>query len=138
MSTPPQQAGSLLRELQGHAGTRKKIRVEIVVCEDDFALHGYIISCSDTLCLMHRFYDFMPDGYMIFRCEDVRSIRCGEHEQHWDRMLASEGLLGGLDFNIEIDLTSMRSALGSLAKHANRLSIEYDSDDPEIVNFVIV
>lgn len=126
------------RELEKHVVTRRKIRVEFHDrSEEGSLLNGYVIGCSRMLCLMHPFDDFEPDGYTIFRIEDVSSIRSNEFERHWDHMLARERLLDGLNFELKIDLDNMHSALHSLFQQANRLSFEYESDDPEAVNFVI-
>ena len=73
---------------------------------------------------MHAFHDFMPDGYTVFRLEDVEGFRSGPHERHWENMLRAEGLLDGLDFAVQIDLSDMRSAIGSISERFEHLIIE--------------
>jgi hypothetical protein len=88
------------------------------------SLHGYLLGLGATLGLLHCFDDFEPDGYTIFRVEDVLTVERGAHEEHWDRMLAGEDLLGGLRLPSPVDLSGLAPALHSLAVRWPHLILE--------------
>ncbi|MBK9263954.1 MAG: hypothetical protein IPM54_29650 [Polyangiaceae bacterium] len=101
------------------------------------SLHGYLLGLSPQLGLMHCFDDFDPDGYTIFRLEDVLAYERGPHEKHWDRMLTGEGLLGGMHLPIEINLGNLQAALGSLQTHFSDVIIECEDDSDEEGSFYL-
>lgn len=97
-------------------------------------VNGYVMMQSNDLVLMHCFHDFMPDGYSIFRKDSVESVRSSEYERHWERMLASEQLLRGLEKNLDVDVSSMQTAIMSIQARYGGMTIEceeLDSDDED-------
>jgi len=123
-------------KLEKHLKTRKKIRLERRY-PSNRNLNGYLLDISDVLGLMHCFDDFEPDGYTVFRVNDVTDVRSGKYERHWDRMLAGEDLLDGLKFDLRIDLTSMQSAIESIARECERLIIECEDRNEDVEDFYI-
>lgn len=117
-----------MHSLEPHAGTRRKVRIERNrPCHR--LLNGYVLDSENGLALIHAFDDFEPDGYAIIRERDIVSVRQGEHEAFWDRMLEAEGLLGGLDDAPTIDLDCMRDAIGSAIMYFPFLAIHREDED---------
>lgn len=100
-------------------------------------LHGYVVGVSRTLCFMRCFYDFHPDGFVVFRLCDVLEVRCAANERHWDRMLDGEGLLRDLNQPARIDLHSMASAIRTASQAYGRLIIECEDAVESIQDFYI-
>ncbi len=111
-------------------GTSKMLQIERSLSAEP-SLHGYLLGLSPDLGLMHCFDDFDPDGYTLFRVEDVLSHERGAHELHWDRMLTGEALLGGLQLPIEINLATLTTALESLQAKYTDVIIECEDDSEE-------
>jgi hypothetical protein len=122
--------------LMEHLGTGRMIRLEREL-QNEPSLHGYLIGLSPELGLMLCFDDFEPDGYTIFRVEDVLSHQRGAHEEHWDRMLAGEGLLDGLRLPFEVDLASYPAALRSLAPRHGNVIIECEDQHEDDGDFYL-
>jgi hypothetical protein len=116
--------------LAEHIGTIQMLRIERSLSAEP-SLHGYLLGLSPTLGLMHCFDDFDPDGYTIFRIEDVLACERGPHEKHWDRMLAGENLLAGIQLPTEINLSSVQSAIASLQTHVADLIVECEDESDE-------
>lgn len=100
-------------------------------------MSGYVISCSESLCMLHAFHDFAPDGYAVIRLNDVTQVRCGDREKQWDHMLAEEGLLEGLRNPPSIDLTSMQKVVASAHQHLGRMILECEDQEEPIQDFYI-
>tara|TARA_R110002072_G_scaffold29824_2_gene93822 strand:- start:22 stop:609 length:588 start_codon:yes stop_codon:yes gene_type:complete len=111
-----------------YVGSKRKVRVQRRTPCDPL-LNGYLLGSSKSLLLMHVFHDFMPDGYLVFRLEDVEEIRSGPYERHWDEMLEAEGLLDGLDLPVKVDLTTFRAAIESISERFRYFMIQ--SEDPD-------
>ncbi len=126
----------MLNKIKQHTATGRKVQISRSRPSNP-SLNGYLLAASDELVLMHVFDDFEPDGYTVFRICDVESLRSGPHERHWDRMLAGEGLLGGLELQHTIDLSSMQGAISSIQQHFGRLIIECEDADEDIEDFYI-
>jgi len=122
------------RNLSTHAGTRRKVRIERNRPSNP-RLGGYVIDVANGLALVHQFDDFQPDGYAIIRERDVVSVRQGEHEAFWDRMLENEGLLGGLDAAPKLDLSGMAAAIAIAAARYPFLAIQCEDEDEDIQDF---
>lgn len=123
-------------DLLQYVGTKQKVQVSRrTPCEP--LLNGFLLDSSASLVLMHAFHDFMPDGYTVFRLEDVEGFRSGPYERHWEDMLRAEGLLKGLDFAERIDLSSMRSAIEGISARFGHLIVECEDDDEDVQDFYI-
>jgi hypothetical protein len=122
--------------IRKHVGTGKKIRLERPYPSNP-RLNGYLLDVSNSLGLMHCFDDFEPDGYTVFRVDDVSDIRSDRHERHWDRMLKSEGLLGGLNLTAPIDITSIHKVIDSIARQYRRLIVECEERREDLEDFYI-
>ncbi len=123
-----------MSRLSAHAGTRRKVQIERNRPSNRL-INGYVLHCEGGLALVHQFDDFEPDGYAIIRERDIVSVRQGEYEAFWDRMLESEGLLGGLDEAPKIDLGSMAAGIQSAAALHPFLAIECEDEDEPIQDF---
>lgn len=123
-------------ELKPHLRSGRKIRIERRPPSNP-RLNGYLVGLSPTLGLMHWFDAFQPNGYMIFRLEDIESVRSNEYERHWDQMLAGEGLLGGLDDPPPIRLSSISDALTSIDAQFGRMIIECEDQQQCIQDYFI-
>jgi hypothetical protein len=123
-------------ELKSHLNTQRKIRVERNRPSNEL-LNGYLMALSETLGVMHCFHDFLPDGYSVFRLEDVVSLRSGEYERHWDRMLAGEGLLDGLKRQITIDLGSLKAAIQWIDKEFKLMTVQCEDNGNNRQDFYI-
>lgn len=122
--------------LTEHIGTTQMLRIERSLSAEP-SLHGYLLGLSPVLGLMHCFDDFDPDGYTIFRLEDVLAHERGPHEKHWDRMLTGEGLLEGMKLGTEINLSNLHSALASLQTHFADIIVECEDDSDEEGSFFL-
>ena len=123
-------------DLLQYVGTKQQVRVSRhTPCEP--LLNGFLLDSSASLVLMHVFHDFMPDGYTVFRVEDVERFRSGPYERHWENMLRAEELLKGLDFADKLDLSSMRSAIESISERFEHLIIECEDDDEDVQDYYI-
>ena len=123
-----------MSHLAAHAGTRRQVRIERNrPCHR--LLNGYVLDCANGLALMHLFHDFFPSGYAIIRERDIVSVRQGDYEAIWDRMLEAEGLLGGLDAPPKLDLSSMNTAIGDAAVLYPFLAIQCEDEDEDIQDF---
>lgn len=98
---------------------------------------GYLLGLSKTLALLHSFDGFFPDGYSVLRVEDVVKVRSAAHERCWDHILTAEKLLAGLKFRQPIDLTSMRSAIESIARCYDHIIIECEDEEEDVEDFYI-
>ncbi|MEQ8316984.1 MAG: hypothetical protein RIE77_14010 [Phycisphaerales bacterium] len=123
-----------MTSLQEHAGTRRRVRIERSRPSNP-RLNGYVLDAANGLALVHPFDDFEPNGYAIIRERDVVSVRQGDYEAFWDRMLEAEGLLGGLDEAPKIDLSSMAMAIGDAAARYPFLAIQCEDEDEAIQDF---
>ena len=126
----------MVRQLKKVLGTRAFIQVERAYPSNP-RLNGYLVGLSRTLAVMHCFDDFEPDGYSLFFTDAITGVRSGKHERHWDRMLSGEGLLGGLDQPLQIDLASLRNAIGSVQAQFGKMIIECEDRDADIEDFYI-
>lgn len=122
--------------LAEHIGTGKMIRLERGLAGEP-SLHGYLLGLSPALGLIHCFDDFEPDGYTLFRLEDVLTLRRGPHEEHWDRMLKGENLLSGLRPSVNVDLADITVALRSIQKFLPDLIIECENEGEEESDFFL-
>lgn len=126
----------MMYDLLQYVGTKKKVRVSRrTPCEP--LLNGFLLDSGASHVLMHAFHDFMPDGYTVFRLEDVEGFRSGPYERHWEGMLLAEGLLKGLDFAEKIDLSSMRSVIESISQRFEHFIVECEDDDEDVQDFYI-
>lgn len=125
-----------LQPIRARLGTRESVRIERSRPSNPH-MSGYIVGCSGSLCMLHTFRDFAPDGYAVVRADDIVAVRCGPIERHWDGMLAAEGLLGGLERPPPIDLATMRTAIASADQHLGRMIIECEDSEEPIEDFYI-
>ena len=127
---------TMFEELLPYAGGKRKIRVERSLPGTP-SLSGYLLGLTHELGLMHCFDDFEPDGYTLFRVAQVIDVRSNEYERHWERMLAGEGLLGGLNLAADIDLSGLRNGIESVDRHFHRMIVECEAEDEELDDFYI-
>ncbi len=125
-----------LQQLRPHLNTGKKIRIELNLPSQP-KLNGYLMELSNELGLMHCFDDFEPDGYSVFRLSNVVSLRSGDYEHHWDRMLGEEGLLAGLEKTINVELESLFTAIRSIDHQYQMMSIECENEKDGTKDFYI-
>lgn len=117
-------------------GTRRKVRIERDRPSHRL-LNGYVLATKNGLILMHPFDDFEPDGYAVIRAQDVVGIRSNQYERLWDRMLSGEGLLGGLDAMLEIDLSSVQAVVVSAAALFRFVVIQCEDEQEDIMDFYL-
>jgi hypothetical protein len=123
-------------DLRPFLGKRRMVRIELASMPGE-NLHGYVVGLGKSLGLLHAFHNFFPDGYTLFRIDDVESMRSGEFEQPWDRMLESEGLLGGLDIDWNIDLDSWAAAVRDIHRIFGRITVEWHLEGDDEIAFTI-
>lgn len=123
-------------DLSGHVGTRQKVRIERNRPPQRL-LNGYVLAVWNGLVLLHQFHDFEPDGYTLIREQDVVGVRSNEYERLWDRMLAGEGRLEGLDADLAIDLSNMQTAIRSAAAQFRFLIIQCEDEHEDIQDFYL-
>lgn len=123
-------------DLRGHVGTRRQVRIERGIASEPL-LNGYVLAMANGLILMHPFHDFEPDGYTVFREQDIVSLRSNEYERLWDRMLAGEGLLAGLDVAPEIDLSTISAVIMSAAARFRFVIVECEDEHEDIEDFYL-
>lgn len=86
---------------------------------------------------MHTFHDFFPEGYSVVRTADVIDIRSGDYERHFQKMLAGEGLLGGLAEKLDIDLASMRTAIESIQRDSGMMGVRCEDESEDIEDYYV-
>lgn len=123
-------------DLRCHVGTRRKVRIERGIPSERL-LNGYVLAMANGLILMHQFDGFEPDGYAVIREQDIVSLRSNEYERLWDRMLAGEGLLAGLDVAPEVDLSSMAAVIMSAAARFRFVIVECEDEHEDIEDFYL-
>lgn len=123
-------------DLAAHIGTRQMVCIHRTRVANK-RVSGYVLAASPCLVLLHPFHDFLPDGYTVIRTEHIESVECGSHEQHWDSMLAGEGLLGDLDAAPSVDLSSMSAALTHAAAIYRFVIIECEDRRTDDEDFLI-
>lgn len=124
------------RELASLAGSGKMVHL-LRRQPNEPRLNGYLLAMSENLLLMHCFDDFEPDGYTICRVRDVVRFRHGPYEEWFDHMLHSEGLLGGLRLPRKIDISSLTTAVRSVARHYDQMTIECEDTEEAEEDFYI-
>jgi hypothetical protein len=122
--------------LAKHVDTAKMIRITRRQPSEP-TLHGYLLGLSGELGLLHVFTDFQPDGYTVFRVEDVVGVRCSPYEDWSDHMLRSERRLGGLKIPCRVDLSNMGNAISSIAAHYDQIIVECEEPYEDIEDFYI-
>jgi len=70
------------------------------------------------------------------RVDGIASIRCGEYEKHWTKMLADEGIAGFLP-KLDIVIGDLSSMLSQLQQTNRNFVIECESRDDDIEDFYI-
>jgi hypothetical protein len=119
-----------------HVGTGRMIRLKRGLPSEP-SMHGYLVGLGTHLGLMHCFDDFEPDGYTVFRLEDVLAIERTPHEEHWDQMLRGEGLLDGVKAPVEVDLSSFDAALRSILPRFPDVIVECEEEAEEESEFFL-
>lgn len=123
-------------DLNRHVGTRRKVRIERKTPSEPL-LNGYIIAIKSGLVLMHVFHDFIPHGYCVIREKDIVSIRRSKYERLWDRMLAGEGMLAGLDTVPKISLSSVQTVIKSAAEQFQFIIVECEDEHEDVQDFYL-
>ena len=124
-------------EFLPYVGTRKQVRLQRAFASEP--LHnGFVLGISDKLVLLRQFRDFYDEGYTVLRLADIVSVRSGEYERHWERMLSSEGLLNSVKIDAMPALDGFSELLVDFAIEDRFLIVELESkDNPDDDLFMI-
>ena len=116
----------LRRQLVDLLGTRK-----IVCLTREFPgepLHGFVLALGREWVLLQQFHDFYPEGYAALRVRDITDVRSGEHERHWERMFAAEGLLDQIAVPGALSLDETSQLLTALQRRGQNVIVECEEN----------
>jgi hypothetical protein len=124
-------------DFQTYVGKRTKVVIERVFAGEP-RHNGFVLGVSDTLVLVQQFHDFYCEGYTAIRLADVESVRSGEHERLWERMMTGEGIMETVGIQDPPSIADMSQLLASLAERGRNISVECESlEDPDEDDFLI-
>ncbi len=81
---------------------------------DLHALGGFVIDYSDTLLLVAAVSDFVPNGRVLLRRDDVTKITHTATGKFQKSLLETEGILASIDFENPLPLSTLGDFLRSL------------------------
>jgi hypothetical protein len=126
----------IAEELRNFVGTWKKVRLTRYFPGEP--LHnGIVLAVGDEWVLLYQYHDFYPQGYTTLRIRDITDIRSGEYERHWERMLASEGLLDQIAVPEDVSLTDTAGLLKSLQQRRQNVIVECENRDDDSKDYYI-
>jgi hypothetical protein len=114
--------------LAGFVGIPKKVRITRKLDEVSVP-NGFILGLGRKLVLLQPFHDFYSEGFAAIRIRDIRKIRSGVHERHWEKMLGCEGLLPTYDQRIEVSLDDWGSLLRDLQERNRNIILECEGQE---------
>lgn len=117
-------------ELLAVAGTPQKVRLTRSF-PGDSDHNGFVVAIGREWVLIHSFHDFYPEGHAVLRIADITEFRSGEYERVWERMLAAEGLLAGIEPPGDVSLKDISHLLSSLHRRRHNVIIECEDLDDE-------
>src|SRR6186713_373443 len=79
--------------VQKYIDNKSFVKIYRTVCEKEENVSGFILGMSKHFLFMQLDYDFMLDGYAIFRKDDFDSIRHSSYERTQRKIFKAEGLL---------------------------------------------
>jgi hypothetical protein len=127
---------TIRRKLQSFAGNRKKVRLTRAMPSEQ--LHnGYVAGVGREWLLLRQFHDFAPDGTIALRVKDVIRFRSSKYEQHWDQMLAGEGILDRLEFRSDLPLDNVGELLRALQSRQDNVIVECEDQEEDVQDFYI-
>ena len=77
-----------------------------------------------------------PDGFALLRVDGVSSIRFGEHEQFWTKMIDREGLTAVLP-DPQLTLDSLQNMLGQLQSKQANFVVQCEDSKENVADFYI-
>jgi hypothetical protein len=101
------------------------VRIERPEIENPYS-HGIPVAVNPNLVLLCEIAvdQFRPDGYGIYRLDDIADIRSDEHERFYERLLAAEGI-DPLPADLpDIDVTNWVTAMAAPHLHDQLISVE--------------
>lgn len=126
----PMKADKLRELCRGH----KLVRLDRDIQNTD-PIHGFLLSMSHRLLLLHNLDDFHLDGYSIIRRGDISDIRYSKFERYLEKMLKAEGVCQQVGLQDQIRLDDWPSVFRSLKHIGHNVIVE--SEDPDIDEFAI-
>ncbi|ATQ73732.1 hypothetical protein CR152_03805 [Massilia violaceinigra] len=101
---------------------------------DDQAIQGFVLGSSDDLLLLQYVYDFNLDGLMVFRIADITGVECSGTCKFQRELLAHEGLVEQVPFDLRLDLRNWKTLITQLSAMYPLMILECETlDDPDFV-----
>jgi hypothetical protein len=115
----------------------QKERNLVSVCRsgiDDHSMEAFVLGVSDELLLLQYVYDFHLDGLRVLRIADITEVRCSETCKFQRELLAHEGLIQQVPFDIRLDLSNWHTLLTQLSAMYPLMILECEKrDDPDFL-----
>ena len=116
--------------LQKYSDKKSYIKFYRTVCGKEENLSGFILGLSKKFVFLQLDYDFMLDGFAIFRLDDFDSIRHSSYERTQRKIFKTEGLLdNGFGFDKHLPLTSWTDIFKTLKKYNYHVIVENINKD---------
>ena len=116
--------------LQKYSDKKSFIKFCRTVCGQEENLSGFILGLSKKFVFLQLNYDFMLDGFAIFRLDDFDSIRHSCYERTKRKIFKAEGLLdNGFGFDKQLPLTSWTDIFKNLRNYNYHVIVENINKD---------
>lgn len=116
--------------LQKYSDKKSFIKFYRTVCGQEENLSGFILGLSKKFVFLQLDYDFMLNGFAIFRLDDFDSIRHSSYERTQRKIFKTEGLLdNGFGFDKHLPLTSWADIFKNLKKYNYHVIVENINKD---------
>ncbi len=102
---------------------------------DTHRMWGFVLAFTRDFVLLQDLADFYLDGYSIIRRRDISKVKCGKHEQYFEKIIKGEGLWDKVGIQETISLKNWPSVFRSLKNIGRNILVE--GEDPDIDKFII-
>lgn len=97
---------------------------------DGNSIQGFLLVHSDELIVIQYVYDFNLDGLMALKTSDVTSIESTMTDIFQTQLLAEEGQLSKVNFELKLNVDSWATLINELRPNFKFLILEAESSEP--------
>ncbi len=117
-------------------GTLKKVCLTRSI-PSEVRHNGFVHAVGRDWVLLQQLHDFSAEGYTALRIRDITDVRSGEHERHWERMLAAEGVLDQVASPGELPLDDIGALLRALQQREDNIIVECEDQEEAVEDFYL-
>lgn len=126
----------LISQLTAHINDQHYLSV--TVGKDNTEIVNCIpISMNNKMLLVLAFYDFLPDGYMLLKLQDIDEINYNEACQYFEKIVKNEGASALIQSVPKIIIESWKSAFISLKDADLIVMVDIGKEDSVNVGKII-